>query len=257
MSSYDAILPAGGQIDDAFAAKVGTKSKALIPFEGRTILERTIEALRASNSIERIALIGPDEVLNHPAAQQADLRLTPLDSGPDNIYKGLQSLTESDQATRQVVVSTTDMPFLTPEMINGFLDLCPPGREVCVPLVSGEAYEARFPGSTATFVMLADGKWTTGGVFRMDVAAMQRIKPAIDRVFRYRKSKVGMARILGPGFLLKFLTKRLTVADIESKIVSMLGCTGAAIPGCAAELAYDIDYVDDYDYAIDKLGLKP
>lgn len=256
MATYDAILPAGGRIDPAFAAAVGLSNKALITFEGMTILERVIAALRASGRIRRIVVIGPPEVLEIPAAQRADIRLEPAETGPDNIYKGLVALTSSSEPPEKVLIVNTDLPFLTPAIVQQFLDDCPPDGDICVPLVAQTEWDKRFPNMSATFVQLRDGKWTTGCMYLMDVAAMQRIKPAIDRVFENRKSKIGMARMLGPGFVAKYLMKTLTVRDVESKIMAMLGCTGKAILSCPPEMAYDIDFQDDYDYAVNQLGFS-
>jgi len=71
----------------------------------------------------------------------------------------------------------------------------------------------------------------------------------IERVFAARRSQIGMARLLGPLFVLRFLTRRLSLKQIEGKCLKMLGCAGIGIRGCAPELAFDIDYVSDYRYA--------
>jgi len=256
MATYDAILPAGGRIDPEFAKAVGLTNKALITFEGKTILQRVIDALRASGRIRRIVVIGPPEVLELPEAQGADIRLEPAETGPDNIYKGLAALTSSSEKPDKVLIVNTDLPFLTPAIVETFLDNCPSDGDICVPLVRRDEWDQKFPNMSATFVQLKDGKWTTGCMYLMDVAAMQRIKPAIDRVFENRKSRFGMARMLGPKFVAKYLLKTLTVRDVEAKIMAMLGCTGKAILGCPPEMAYDIDFQDDYDYAVKQLGFS-
>src|SRR5205807_8832693 len=119
-----------------------------------------------------------------------------------------------------------------------------------VPLIRKSEFMDRFPGITATFVTLRDDSWTTGNIFLLDVEALKRSKPHIDGVFANRKSKIGMARLLGPVFVLKFLAKRLTLVDVEAKIMSLLGCSGAAIAGSSPELHFDIDFIDDYEYAV-------
>jgi GTP:adenosylcobinamide-phosphate guanylyltransferase len=250
MPTYDAILPAGGKIPPDFAAKVGTEYKALIEIDGKTVLGRTIDALRESGLVKSIILIGPDEVRNHPDAASATYKLQPGETGPDNIYLGLNQLLAEPEPPQKVLVVTTDLPFLTPELIKNFIDMCPSDRDICVPLVNGTAFRKRFPGTEATFVKLKDDEWTTGCAYVMDVQALKKAKPHIDRVFANRKSKLGMARMLGPAFVLKWLTKRLTLVDVEAKIMSILGCSGAAVTGSAPELAFDIDYAEDYEYAV-------
>lgn len=249
VTTFDAILPAGGTIAPEFAAKVGTENKALIRFGDQTILERTIEALRASGRVGRIIVIGTPEVLESDAVKKADGTLAAGGSGPDNILKGLKHLLASPNPPQKVLIVTTDLPFLTPDLVNHFIELCPLDKDICLPLISKDEFQGRFPNCSATFIPLYDGVWTAGCAYIFDVKAFERSMPHIEKVFNNRKSKLGMAKLLGPAFLVKFLRKRLSVPDIEKKIVSLLGCSGAAVRHAPPELAYDIDDMEDYDYA--------
>ncbi len=251
---FDAILPAGGTIDEGFAAQVGTANKALIQFEGQTILERVIDALRASGRVRRIAVIGPDEVHASNGADKADLLLKEGATGPDNIMRGLEALATQPDPPTKVLVVTTDLPFLTPDVVNRFVEACPADVAITVPLVSKTEFQERFPGCSCSFIRLKDDTWTAGCMYILDVQALRDSKPYIDKIFEVRKSKLGMAKLLGVGFLCKFLTKTLTVPDVERKIQSMLHCSGKAIAHSPPELAYDIDDIDDYEYAMKHLG---
>jgi GTP:adenosylcobinamide-phosphate guanylyltransferase len=247
---FDAILPAGGRINPAFAATVGLDSKALIEIGGEPILARTLRALNASGRVGRTVVIGPAEVREHPAAAEATFRLEEGMTGPENILRGLRHLQEGPDPPQKVLVVTTDLPFLTPELLGEFIDRCPPDRDICLPLVTREAFLGRFPNSTATFVPLRDGVVTAGCVYVIGVQALIDSTPYIERIFRVRKSKLGMARLLGPGFLFKFLSRTLTVGDVERKVQGLLNVSGAAIPDSPPELAFDIDYQDDWEYAL-------
>jgi GTP:adenosylcobinamide-phosphate guanylyltransferase len=253
VAKYDAILPAGGRVDAALAEKAGTDIKALVRFGEHTILGHTLKALEDSGLVDRTVVIGPSEILEHPDAASASMRLAEGDTGPENIYRGLDALVKSDRPPEKVMVVTTDLPFLTPELLKAYVKMCPKDVAVCVPLISKSSYQSRFPNSTATFVELRDDTWTAGCAYLMDVKALQTSRPYIERVFENRKSKMGMARLLGPAFVLKWLTKRLTLQDLELKIKAMLHCSGAAVTGAPPELAYDIDDLEDYDYAMQHL----
>lgn len=254
---FDVILPAGGTIDATFAAEVGTQSKALIPFEGETLLARTLRALRDSGRINRSILVGTPEVLQHPDAQLADLRYEAGTSGPDTILKGLKHLIALPNPPQKILIVTADLPFLSPKVIQDFLDLCPNDRDVCVPLISAKQYADRFPGSGATFIPLREESWTAGCAYVMDVKAFQNAMPHLERVFAVRKSKIGMIKLLGPMFLVKYLTKTLTLRDVERKITSLLQCSGSPVQGAPAELAYDIDDFEDYSYAVTRILPQP
>lgn len=247
---FDAIIPAGGYIKPAFADRVGTPAKALIDFKGRLILDRIIDALDESQLVRRTILIGSPEVLASEPAKRCDVVLEQGTSAPDNILKGLKWLSEQSDAPKRVFIVTTDLPLLTGEIIRRYVDMCPQDVNLTVPLISRAEWNVRFPNSDATFAKLADGEWTTGCAYLMDVDAFRQSLPYIEAVFQNRKSLPGMAKLLGFGFLLKLLTKRLTVPEVEAKIKTMLHCTGAAIRHAPPELSYDIDDETDLDYAL-------
>jgi len=250
LAGLDVIIPAGGTIDDQFAKVVDTHSKALVRFEGKTVLETTIEALRVSGRVGRIVLIGSEEVRNHTDAGMADGLLAEGASGPENIFRGVDYLLEEKDPPERVLICTCDLPFLTPKVVQQFVDSCPSNRDFCVPLISEYDYSEAYPQAKATFVTLRDGTYTTGCLYNANIKALQKALHHIDRLFMNRKSKVGMARVLGMRFVMLLLTKRLTIKDIEDKVMDLLGCTGAAIPASPPELAYDIDYLEDYHYAV-------
>src|SRR4051812_19340035 len=104
MPTFDAILPAGGKIDADFATRVGTKYKALIEIEGRTVLGRTIDALLATGMVKSTIVIGPKEVRDHPDAKEATYKLEPGETGPDNIFLGLNQLLSEPTPPQKVLV---------------------------------------------------------------------------------------------------------------------------------------------------------
>lgn len=250
MAGLDVIIPAGGKIDDQFAKVVGTHSKALIRFEGKTVLESTIEALRTSGRVGRIVLVTSEEVRNHTDSGMADGVLAEGSSGPENIFRGVDYLLEEKDPPERVMICTCDLPFLSGKVVTQFVDSCPANRDFCVPLISEYDYAEAYPQAKATFVTLRDGTYTTGCLYNTNIKALKKALHHIDRLFVNRKSKIGMARVLGMRFVLLLLTKRLTIKDIEDKVDDLLGCSGAAVPASPAELAYDIDYLEDYHYVV-------
>ncbi len=249
----DAILPAGGRIDGDLAQEAGTDIKALLLLEGETLLERAIVALRQSSRINRIVVIGPPHMSTHAAAKDADIVLPEGDSGPENIFRGLNWLQEHSQhdtsiardQKRRVLIATTDLPFLTPQAIRDFLDKCSPQAQICVPLYTRAEFESRFPDEGGEYVRLSDGEWTTGCVYLLDGDALLRNRAHIEDIFNARKSQIAMARLLGPAFIARFLTRRLAIPHILQRLEHVLKCRGEAIRGCAPELAFDIDSIED------------
>lgn len=258
MAKIDVILPAGGRVDDEFAARVGTHYKAIVQVGGRSVLGRIIEAVRSLPEIGRIVVIGPKAVQEHPEAVGANIFLDEGETGPENIFRGLAALIggapageerSANDAPGRVLIVTTDLPFLTGDNLRRYIDLCPKDKDFTVPLIGKNAWSEAYPGADATFVKLKDGEWTTGCAYLATPAGLYRAKPHIERVFAVRKSKMGIAKLLGPVFVAKWLLNRLTVADVERKVRQLLDCSAVAVPNSPPELAFDIDYLDDYEHA--------
>lgn len=253
MASYDAILPAGGRIAPPFSLQVGTDSKALIDFGGQSMLARTLNALADSGKVGQTVVVGTPEVLIHKDAALASGLVEAGISLPDNLFLGLDYLSRVGSTSDKVLVVPTDMPFLTGGIVAKYLDSLPDDKDILIPLIQKHEFEERFPGSSSTFVDLKGGSYTLGGMFLMSREALQKSRPHIEKVVEQRKSKLGMAKLLGPVFVARWLSKNLTLADVERKIQSMLHITGSAVLGVPPDLAYDVDDQEDYDYALARL----
>ncbi len=248
MPKYDVIVPAGGYLKTHMADVVGTKAKPLIRFEGQTILYRVLTALRASECVGRIAVVGSKEVVAHEDAKLADFVLLERETGPQNIIAGLDALSDAG-TTERVMICTSDLCFITPESICEFADKFG-DRDFYAPLIEEDAWEEAFPTCAATFVKLLDGKFTLGCLYGIRTEALKRALAHIEKVFSRRKSKLGMARLLGFQFVYAYLVKKLTVKDVVNKVGEVLGSTIEPIWQSPPELAFDIDALEDYHYAL-------
>lgn len=246
----DAVLLAAGRLGGDVAGGEGSCVKALLAPGGEPMIERVARLARAATGAGRVILVGADEVLKHPAAQLADAALPGGASAPDNLLLALQWLHPegTPDPEDRVLVVATDLPYLRGGMIEAFLAACPVDSDICMQLVSAEAFDRRFPDAPREYVRLRDGLWTIGCLVLVRPAAIAAARPHLDRVFRARKSQIGMARLLGPRFLLAWGLGRLTLEDIERRCSELLGCRGRAVRGGAPELAFDIDDVEDLRY---------
>ncbi len=243
---YDAVLPAGGRIAGAFAAQAKTEIKALIRFEGETILSRTIRTLRETGRIRQIVVVAPDAALTEAEQCGADVLLPEKPTGTENILSGLAHVAQTPNQTALVV--PTDLPFLTTDALKPILEW-QGTADILVPVVWRGEFETEYPGVQSVYVPLIEGEVTLGSAFRLDPHAILRNQTALAKVFEARKSNLAMAQLLGVGFILRYLTKRLSVLHIEQRCQAILNCTGQAMLGAPAALAYDIDTPEDYEFA--------
>ena len=274
---FDVILPAGGRITGDFAQMAGTEVKALISLDGQTILKRTIEALQATKRVGRLVVIGPPAALEEAGNAGVEGQLAEGASGPDNILSGLKWLQQtslqetssqqtslpqtasqnpSSQATARVLIVTTDLPFLTAQTLNTFLDACPAEADVAIPILTQQEYETRFPGTVNEFVRLKDGSFTIGSVFMLNSATLLQIETHLRALFEARKNQWQTARLVGFSTILQFATRQLTIARLEARVSAIAKCHGVAVQHMPAELAYDIDHSADFIYAREHLPNK-
>jgi hypothetical protein len=241
-------------MEGKLTGEVHTNVKALFPFDGKTVIEGTLETLRATGRIRRMVVVGPQEVAVQ-TRHLADAALPETDSGAGNVLRGMEWLgaAADGRPPARVLVITTDLPFLNREALTGFLDACPPAADLCVPVIERREFEARFGQTHTRYVRLRDGQWMIGCAFLLNPRAILRNRPLVERVFAARRSQLGMARLLGARFVLRLLIGRLSLPEVEAKCLSLLGCRGAGIRGCAAELGFDLDYPEDYRYAIQRV----
>ncbi|MER3497060.1 MAG: hypothetical protein C4320_10100, partial [Armatimonadota bacterium] len=175
--------------------------------------------------------------------------LAPAKGLPENILLGLKKLLTLPNPPDRFLIVTTDLPYLDEKVLIKWLDTVP-DADFCGPLVTEEDYMERFPGSSSTFAKLRDGSFTLGGAYVVRTEALRRCMPQIEKAIASRKNVAAMASLLGIGFLVRVMTRRATLAEIEAKVCQVLGASVKAVPDSPPELAFDIDDIADYEYAL-------
>jgi hypothetical protein len=94
----------------------------------------------------------------------------------------------------------------------------------------------------------------SGSVVYFAAGAAPRVLETAQRLFEARKSLFGMARLLGPALLLRFLLNRLEIEDVEKRAHDVLGIQARAVRDASPALCYDVDTLDDYRFALEHLA---
>lgn len=240
---YAAVITAGGRVDGEFADLLGTPVKALAPFEKATFLQITIDAIRGAG-IEHIAVVGGAEV-RAACSGCVERCIDESAEGAQNLRRALHAWS-SDVP---LLYLTSDMPFITAQTLRTFLERIPQDTLV-LPLAEGEDFDRRFPGAPPFGVTLAGERVVNGGAFVIPPHAHDRIERFAMQFFDARKSVWRMARLTGPGLLLQFAVRRLGITQLEKHARRLLGVPALALRNAPPELAYDVDVLDEYRYAV-------
>lgn len=240
-----AVITAGGRIDGAYAAEAATGIKALAVTHGLSMLQRAIDALRGCG-VERIAVVGEAPVRD-ACAGKVEAIIDAAESGSQNVLRALRAWPEDGEP---LLYLTSDMPYLSPEALQAFVDRVPPGS-LSLPLTEYDAFTARFPGAPPFGITLAGERVVNGGAFYLPAGSTEKLASIARPFFEARKAPWRMASIAGPGLLVRFALKRLSVAHVETRAREVLGIPVSAVRNAPAELAYDADTADEFRYARD------
>jgi|SRR5580700_1354091 CTP:molybdopterin cytidylyltransferase MocA len=237
-----AVITAGGRIDGPFAQAAGTDVKALAPVRGTTMLSRMIEALRAAG-VSEIAVVGGEEV-RAACSSAIDRFVHESRSGSENLLRALRAWPQDER----LFYATSDLPYVTAAAIGDFINRVGQGT-LAVALSEYGEFVARFPDAPPFGIKLAGERVVNGGLFSIPQGATEKLAAMATRFFEARKRPWRMASLVGPAVLIRFLSGRLRVSDLETMALHVLNVPAQALRGCAPELAFDVDTIADYRYA--------
>lgn len=242
-----AIILAGSSQKDEFAIKHGASNKALIDLNGRPMFDYVFRAVRDSEIIKDIVIVGPES--DFAAYRQEGVSIVPdREDLTDTCLAGLASLPDDGQ---RVLVITSDLPLVTPAIIDSFLSrVSPLAGDLFYPLISREVNEARFPGMRRTYARLKEGVFTGGNVMVLNPAIAAPVADVIKRLVSQRKNVLGLAMIAGPITLLRLALGHLTIAQAERKLGQVLRCHCVAVRCEHAEIGTDVDKESDLQLAL-------
>jgi GTP:adenosylcobinamide-phosphate guanylyltransferase len=233
--TVDAVVLAGG---DGAVIDPGCRFKGLVPIAGRPMVEWVVDALRAAETVEEIAVVVPTAEDLGPWADKPDKIVVSPRGFMDNVLEGVGAFRQD----RPVLVATGDLPTMTGEEIDDFVrDSLATGADFTYPLIPRKDVEEAYPGSERTYFKLASGWFTGGNIGLMNPAVAMKNREMGQRLFELRKSAVSMVRILGVGFAVKFLLGRLRASEVEDKMEELIGGTGAAVVTRHAAIGMDVD----------------
>ena len=241
--SIVAVVTAGWSADqdDPLAEYTHGKPKALIPIMGRPMIAYVIDALAGSRYIEHIVVVALDP------STDVQLRV-PVEYVPDagdilsNTEAGIQYVLAHYYDLDAVLLSTSDVPTITPTIVDAFIERClQTDHDLYYAIVQRSVMEARFPESQRTYVHLRNGDVAGGDVILIRPGLVVNKRDLWRDLSEARKSPLRQARMFGLRPLLKLIARRLSLAEAEQRACHVLGVNGRAVPFPYAEVAMDVD----------------
>ncbi|MDR7486627.1 MAG: nucleotidyltransferase family protein [Armatimonadota bacterium] len=230
----DAVVLAGGGPEPGLAP--GLPNKAFLEIAGRPLVLRVVEALRGCPAVGRVVVAGPPESLR-PLLDPSIQIVPERDAMMDNLAAAVASL----PGAAQVLVVASDLPLLSAEAIEGFLERCEGGADVYYPIVPQSSIESRYPGARKTYVRVADGTFAGGSVLLLSADILGRVRPFVEQIVAARKRPWLLAQLFGWSIVMKFASGRLSIAEMEARALQVAGIRGRAVIVEDPALALDVD----------------
>ncbi|HHU60491.1 MAG: nucleotidyltransferase family protein [Bacillota bacterium] len=236
----DAVILAGAPNTGRLKDVNSEEWEASISIHGKPMINYVLDAVQGAQKVEKIVVVGPAEL---KSILPADIPLVLAgDSITENIFRSLDALEQKNK----IMVVTSDIPFIHAEALDDFILRCLElDSDIFYPLISKEANEQVYPKNIRTYFTLKEGTFTGGNIIMATPAAIHGSRWIMDQVISERKRPWKIIKMLGFMFILKFITKQLSLREIEMRASEVLGYSGTLIISPYPELGTDIDKPSD------------
>ena len=228
--------------NDPLAGHTLGRPKGLLPIAGRPMIAYVVEALAGSRYIQSIIVVGlPPE--DRPPLPVPVTHLPAHGDLFSNAEAGIAHAIAVHPDLDGVVVSSADIPLLTPEIVDRFIEDClRTDHDVYYGIVERSVMEGRFPQSRRSYVRLREGDFAGGDMILVRPGAMLANRDLWRQVADARKSALSQARILGGIWpVLRLLTRRMSLAEAERRASRALNVRGRAVICRDPEVGMDVD----------------
>ena len=239
----DAIVTAGGipQPEDPLYTYSHGDSKALIDVAGKPMVQWVLDALGDAQHVDNVIIIGLS-----PKSGVTCKKPTYFVSNQGrmlaNIVAGVNKVLELNKKSEYVLIVSSDIPTLKPEMVDWLVDTCMETKEdLYYGVCPREVMEARFPNSKRTYTKLKGIELCGADINISHVRMATEHLDMWESLIGTRKSPLKQAGIIGLGTLFRVLTRNITLDELVEIVCKRIGIQARAIQWSHAEACMDVD----------------
>lgn len=264
MSGFTGLVLAGrrgGAGDPLGPVLADAPHRALLDVAGTPMLVRVVRTLRATPAIGRVVItIDEPEVLAGVPELEAALA-----EGSVVAHRSLSSpsrsvldVLEGIAAGERVLVTTSDHPLLTTEMLGRFVDGAEAsGADVAVGVVAAETVRARYPEAVRTYIPLRGGAYSGANLFAFRTEQARAAAAFWVRAEKFRKRPWRLVSVFGPGTLALFALRRLDLDSALQRVSRTIGAEIRPVSLPFPEAAVDVDRPSDHALVSRILAERP
>jgi molybdopterin-guanine dinucleotide biosynthesis protein A len=239
----DCAVLAGGvpQEEDLLYEYTQGQPKALIELAGKPMVQWILDALDQASSVSRIIVVGLPPDCGLTAVKLVEF-VPGQGSMLANAISGTEKVLSLNPDAKQVLLCGSDIPLLLPDMVDSMVSRCTdPDVDLYHSAVSREHMENRFPTSHRTYGKFVDGDFAACDIHIIAPRIIYKNQDLWTDLMGSRKSVIKQALNLGPGFLLKYVTGRLSLDELERMSLKKFGINARVTRVDSPEMGMDAD----------------
>jgi GTP:adenosylcobinamide-phosphate guanylyltransferase len=215
--------------------------KALLDLNGKPMIQWVLDALNGSRQIDKIFVVGLPQADGLKSRKPIHY-VNDHGEALENVIAGVEALVASDPETDIFLMTSSDIPALTTEMVDWVV-----GQQALADVdlhyftIRQQEMEKRYPESRRTYTHFQDADLCSADIFL--VRAEKVLNPAArwKDLLSARKSPLKQAAIIGFDILLLMLLRRIKLQRAVEIITRRLGLTGRVSFTPYPEMGMDVD----------------
>lgn len=248
----DAVILAGGKglpvgLQEKFP---DTSNKAHIRINDRMLVDYVVQAAMDCTQVDKVFVVGDTAYLNaHIENKQVVVLQDTGDIYANFMLAGTKSIKDT------VLVLTADIPLITGEILDDFINNCYGREDVYYPIISKNVVLNYDKLANRTYANLVEGSFTGGNIFLVNTNSVKDASENIRGIFAKRKKVLELLKILGISFVIRYGMGRLKLQEVETHVGKILGCKVRAVTTNHVEIGIDVDKLEDFDLVMRNLKI--
>jgi 2-phospho-L-lactate guanylyltransferase (CobY/MobA/RfbA family) len=159
-----------------------------------------------------------------------------------NIVAGVNKSIELDKKSKYVLVVSSDIPSLKPEMVDWLVETSMQTKDdLYYGVCAREVMEGRFPNSKRTYTKLKDMELCGADINISHVRMATEHLDMWESLIGTRKSPLKQASIIGLGIFFQVFTRSIALEELVEKVCKRIGIKARVVQWPYAEACMDVD----------------
>ncbi|HSK87219.1 MAG TPA: nucleotidyltransferase family protein [Anaerolineales bacterium] len=241
----DAVIMAGGipNPEDPLYTFLKGDAKALVDVAGKPMIQWILDALSGAKRVDNVILVGLSPK-NELTCKKPLYFVSNQGRMLSNIVAGVNKTLELNKKTQYVLLVSSDIPALKPEMVDWLVDTCMETKDdLYYGICPRDVMEKRFPNSKRTYTKLKDIELCGSdiNVIHVSMATEPDHLELWESLIGSRKNAIKQASAVGWDTAFQLLTRSITLDDLVEKACRRIGVKGRVIVWDQAEPCMDVD----------------